>query len=166
MSIPTHAELVQRAIDMQPTLRERAAATREARRVLPETIEEFHNAGFFKIVQPKSHGGYAMSPKVFYDVVFHIARACPASGWVFSVLGVHNYELGHMSAQAREDVWGEDNKVSDFFFLRAKRLKLKQLKAAIRSLVSGVFPVAVITAAGLSVVASVLTRRLQALLLI
>ena len=62
---PSPAELLQRAIDMQPMLRERASANREARQVLPETIEAFHDAGFFKIIQPAAFGGYEMNPKHF-----------------------------------------------------------------------------------------------------
>ena len=107
---PSPSELLQRAIDMQPMLRERASANSEARQISPETMEAFHDAGFFKIIQPAAFGGYEMNPKHFYDVVFEVARACPASGWVLSVVGVHSYELGLMDPQAQQDVWGENNR--------------------------------------------------------
>ena len=39
-----------------PRLRERAAATEEARRVPDETIEDFRQAGFFRLFQPARYG--------------------------------------------------------------------------------------------------------------
>jgi 3-hydroxy-9,10-secoandrosta-1,3,5(10)-triene-9,17-dione monooxygenase len=102
-------ELLDRAIAMQATLRERAKHTRELRRVPDETMAELIAAGFFKMMQPKRYGGYEMNPKHFYDVVFEIARACPSTGWVLSVVGVHNWQLALLDDRAQQDVWGEDN---------------------------------------------------------
>ena len=104
-------EFIERAIAMQPTLRERAAHTRELRRVPDESIAELIEAGFFKMMQPKRYGGFEMNPKHFYDVVYEIARACPSTGWVLSVVGVHNWQLGLLDDRAQQDVWGENDNV-------------------------------------------------------
>jgi 3-hydroxy-9,10-secoandrosta-1,3,5(10)-triene-9,17-dione monooxygenase len=108
---PTPDTLLQRAIDMQDALRERAPETRELRGIPEQTINDFHRAGFFRMLQPARHGGLEMNPKHFYDVVFEIARACPSSGWVLSVVGVHNWQLGLLDERAQADVWGEDDTV-------------------------------------------------------
>jgi 3-hydroxy-9,10-secoandrosta-1,3,5(10)-triene-9,17-dione monooxygenase len=50
-----------------------------------------------------------MNPKHFYDVVFELARACPSSAWVLSVVGVHNWHLGLLDDRAQKDVWGDDD---------------------------------------------------------
>lgn len=102
-------ELLSRAIAMQATLRERASHTRELRRIPDQTIAELTAAGFFKMMQPKRYGGYEMNPKHFYDVVCEIARACPSTGWVLSVVGVHNWQLGLLDDRAQQDVWGKNN---------------------------------------------------------
>jgi 3-hydroxy-9,10-secoandrosta-1,3,5(10)-triene-9,17-dione monooxygenase len=110
-TIPTPEELLQRARDLYPVLLERAAQAREGRRVPAQTIADFKSAGFFRIIQPARYGGYEMNPKHFYDVVFEVARACPSSGWVLSVVGVHNWQLGLLDDRAQQDVWGEDDEV-------------------------------------------------------
>ena len=63
-TLPTEAELVQRAQDMIPWLREKADAVEQARMVPADTIQAFKDAGFFKILQPKRWGGYEMNPNV------------------------------------------------------------------------------------------------------
>jgi len=60
---PTRAELVARAAAIVPTLRERAAACDAGNRVPDETIADFQEAGFFKILQPRRWGGYEMDPQ-------------------------------------------------------------------------------------------------------
>jgi 3-hydroxy-9,10-secoandrosta-1,3,5(10)-triene-9,17-dione monooxygenase len=37
-----------------------------------------------------------------------IGAACPSTGWVYAVIGVHNWQLGLMPKQAQDDVWGDD----------------------------------------------------------
>jgi len=111
VSNPDAAELLSRARALQPVLQERSEQTRELRQVMPETIADFKAAGFFRMIQPARFGGYEMNPKHFYDVVFEIARACPSSGWVLSVVGVHSWQLGLLDARAQKDVWGEDGEV-------------------------------------------------------
>jgi 3-hydroxy-9,10-secoandrosta-1,3,5(10)-triene-9,17-dione monooxygenase len=110
-STPPVEEFLQRARAMQPLLLERSAEARELRRVPDETIAEFRAAGFFKMMQPARYGGYEMNPRHFYDVVFEIARACPSSGWVLSVVGVHSWQMGLLDDRAQREVWGEDDDV-------------------------------------------------------
>jgi len=108
---PDPDTLLQRARELQEGLRSRRQQTRELRKLPDETVAELIQAGFFKIMQPARYGGYEMNPKHFYDVVFEIARACPSTGWVLSVVGVHNWQLGLLDDQAQQDVWGQNNEV-------------------------------------------------------
>ena len=106
--IPGVDELLQRARDLQPALRQRASQAREGRRLPAQTIADFKTAGLFRMMQPARYGGFEMSPAHFYDVVFEIARACPSSGWVLSGVGVHNWQLALLDDQAQREVWGAD----------------------------------------------------------
>ena len=54
------------------------------------------------MMQPRRYGGYEMSPRHFYDVVFEISRACPSSGWVLSVVGVHNWQMALLDDRAQQ----------------------------------------------------------------
>src|SRR5262245_60689340 len=111
MSMPTAAELVARARALHPALKARAAAADQARRIPAETIRDYHEAGFFKILQPKRWGGYEMDPQVFFDVQMALAEADTSSGWVYGIAAVHNFQLGLFDLKAQEEVWGKDSTV-------------------------------------------------------
>lgn len=108
-AIPTSEELVARAAAMVPGLRARADEIEEARKVPDDVIAMFKEAGFFRILQPKSHGGWEMNPIVFMRVLNELGRGCCASAWNLMILGVHNWEFGIMNPRAADEVWGEDN---------------------------------------------------------
>ena len=78
--------LIQRAREMVPILAERAARAERERCVPAETIADFQQAGFFRILQPKRFGGYELDPQVFYDVQMTLAEGCMSSGWVLAWL--------------------------------------------------------------------------------
>ncbi|PLW83409.1 flavin-dependent monooxygenase [Kineobactrum sediminis] len=105
---PRAEALLAAARAMAPALRERAAECRAQSRVPDETIADFKEAGFFKILQPEQWGGYAMDPQVFYSVGLEIARHCMSSAWVLGVVAVHNWQLAVFDDRAAQDVWGED----------------------------------------------------------
>ena len=91
-----------------PAIRERAADA-EARCCVPEaTIKELTETGFFRLLQPRLHGGLGADPVVFLDCVRQLGRACGSTGWVAGVLGVNAWQLALFPPRAQEDVWGPD----------------------------------------------------------
>lgn len=107
-ALPTADELVQRARDLVPVLREREAAINGARQVSADTIQDFTDAGFFRILQPAKFGGYEMMPDVYCRVARTLAEGCMSSAWVYGVVAVHNWQLALFPPQAAEEVWGND----------------------------------------------------------
>jgi 3-hydroxy-9,10-secoandrosta-1,3,5(10)-triene-9,17-dione monooxygenase len=107
----TPAELRARAVALQPVLAERVAEADGLRRVPDATVADFHEAGFFRMLQPARWGGLEVDPPVFFDVQATIAAACPSSAWVLGVLAVHAWQLALFPAEAQEDVWGKDSRV-------------------------------------------------------
>jgi 3-hydroxy-9,10-secoandrosta-1,3,5(10)-triene-9,17-dione monooxygenase len=103
--------LVRRARELAPTLAERAARADELRRVPDETIADFREAGFFRMLQPARWGGHEVDPRVFFDVQMTVAAACPSSAWVLGVVTVHAWQLALFAEQAQKDVWGADSGV-------------------------------------------------------
>ena len=103
--------LLGRAREMVPILAERAARADSERRIPAETIEDFRKAGFFRILQPKRWGGYELHPRVFYGVQMTLAEGCASSGWVFGVMGVHNWQIALFDPRAAEDVWRHNDAV-------------------------------------------------------
>lgn len=108
VSTITTEDLVARAEAMLPALRERAEQCENDCKVPDETIREFQDAGFFKILQPKRYGGYEMDPETFYAVQMKVAEGCMSSAWVLGVVAVHNWQLALFDGQAQADVWSED----------------------------------------------------------
>jgi 3-hydroxy-9,10-secoandrosta-1,3,5(10)-triene-9,17-dione monooxygenase len=108
VSSVTTQDLVDRAAAMLPALRERAQSCENDCKVHDDTIREFQEAGFFKILQPKRYGGYEMDPETFYAVQMKVAEGCMSSAWVLGVVAVHNWQLALFDAQAQADVWSED----------------------------------------------------------
>lgn len=106
--IPSAEDLVARARAMVPALRERSRICVSQRDVPAESIAEFQDAGFFRILQPKRWGGYEMHPNVFFDVQRALAEGCMSTGWMYGVVGCHPYEIALFHEQAQVDVWGED----------------------------------------------------------
>lgn len=104
----TREELVAKAKALGPVLRERAARTEAERMLSKETIKDFQDAGFFKILQPKRWGGFEHDPQVFFEVQWTIAEACPSSAWVLGVVGVHAWQVAVFPLAAQEEVWGKD----------------------------------------------------------
>ena len=110
-TIPSAEDLYKRAYDIKPVLKSRAEETAKLRRLTDETMQDFKDLGFFKIVQPKRWGGYEMDPIVFYKVTSIIGEACMPSAWVYATVGVHNWQISVFDEQAQDEVWGEDDSV-------------------------------------------------------
>jgi 3-hydroxy-9,10-secoandrosta-1,3,5(10)-triene-9,17-dione monooxygenase len=107
----TPEEYLGRVRTLLPAMRERAARAEELRRLPDETWAEFQEAGLFRALQPKRYGGFELDPGIFYRAVAEVGAVCGSSGWIFGVIGVHNWHLAIMPPEAQEDVWGEDDSV-------------------------------------------------------
>lgn len=93
--------------DLLPGIAGRAVTTDETRIVPTETMRELTEVGFFRMLQPKKHGGLEVDPSHFYRAVRSIAGACGSTGWVASVMGVHPWQVALFPRAAQEDVWAE-----------------------------------------------------------
>jgi len=105
---PLEARLIERVRAMIPALRARAAQGDAAASLHPETIADFRRADLFKILQPESAGGFALSPHTLCKAVVEAGRGDMSAAWVLFVLALHQYEVGLMSRQAQDEIWGEN----------------------------------------------------------
>ncbi|GAA4952915.1 3-hydroxy-9,10-secoandrosta-1,3,5(10)-triene-9,17-dione monooxygenase oxygenase subunit [Actinoplanes utahensis] len=94
--------------ELLPVLRERAQETEDRRALAPETVKALAETGFFRLLQPARFGGHEAHPLAFLTGVRDIAAACGSTGWVASVIGVHNWQLALFPDRAQQDVWGGD----------------------------------------------------------
>jgi 3-hydroxy-9,10-secoandrosta-1,3,5(10)-triene-9,17-dione monooxygenase len=109
--VPSPSELVDRARSMIPALQARAEQADRERRIPAETIKELHEAGFFRVLQPRRWGGYEMEPQVLYDIQIALAEGCISTGWTYGVLAGHAYEIALFADKAQREIWGADDTV-------------------------------------------------------
>ena len=101
-------DLLDQARALVPVLAERAAATNANRDVPPETIADFHRTGILRIIQPRRFGGLQLRFSLFSCIVEILTEGCASSGWVYAVLGEHQWLLASYPEQAQIDIWGDD----------------------------------------------------------
>src|ERR1700726_2810862 len=103
-----YAAVIARAKALIPQLRERAARTEELRRLPPETERDLHDAGLFRIVQPKRVGGSELDYVGLVDCADAIGQADASVAWNFANLASHHWMLGMFDKRAQDLVWNKD----------------------------------------------------------
>ncbi|MDI4655315.1 acyl-CoA dehydrogenase family protein [Xanthobacter autotrophicus] len=103
----TPADAIVRAKAMIPTLRARQAETEAAGRLLEITNQEFLDAGFYRIVQPRRFGGYEFDLGTYVRLMMEIARGCPSSAWVLALVSGHPIMLADFPEEAQIEAYGD-----------------------------------------------------------
>ena len=100
--------LLDTARRLRPRLREEQAATEERGTYSPEIHQEFVDAGFFRIMQPKSLGGLELGVEAFYKVITEVGRGCPSTAWCLCLAAGHTLTLSsYWPEEAQRDIFGE-----------------------------------------------------------
>jgi 3-hydroxy-9,10-secoandrosta-1,3,5(10)-triene-9,17-dione monooxygenase len=103
--------LVQRARDLVPKLRERAARTEELRSLTPETISDLQQAGLLSVQKPLRYGGYQLGYDVLMDVLIELGRGCGSTAWTAMALNCANILVGFPEA-IQQELWSADTLVT------------------------------------------------------
>ncbi|KUM95458.1 monooxygenase [Streptomyces yokosukanensis] len=104
----TEHEVLAAVRALAPAVRERATEAERLCRIPEATIKDLAAAGLFRLLQPRTHGGLAADPAVFYEALRELGRACGSTGWVAGVLGVNSWIVSQLGPRAQDDVWGSD----------------------------------------------------------
>ncbi|MEU0073833.1 acyl-CoA dehydrogenase family protein [Streptomyces sp. NPDC006332] len=104
----TADDILRAAEEMVPLLRERAAATDESRRIGDDILRRMEDAGFLHILKPKKYEGLELTDHEHAMVTLTLARGCPSTAWVFSVLSAGNIALLGFPEEVQEEVWEAD----------------------------------------------------------
>ena len=103
-----YSTMLERAYALLPKLRERAATTEEMRRLPPETEQDLHTAGLFRILQPKRVGGSELDYVALVDFADVVALADASVAWNLANLASHHWMLGMFDPRAQDLIW-KDN---------------------------------------------------------
>ena len=119
------AEMVGRARALIPRLRDRAVRTEELRGLPPETECDLHDAGLFRIVQPKRVGGAELDYVALVDCAEMLGRADASVAWNLANLASHHWMLGMFDRRAQDIVWEKDPNtlIASSFIFPAGRAK-------------------------------------------
>jgi 3-hydroxy-9,10-secoandrosta-1,3,5(10)-triene-9,17-dione monooxygenase len=119
--------MIARAQALIPQLRERASRTETLRRLPPETERDLHDAGLFRIVQPKRVGGAELDYVALVDCADALGKADASVAWNFANLSSHHWMLGMFDRRAQDRVWDKDANVliaSSFIFPAGRARKV------------------------------------------
>jgi 3-hydroxy-9,10-secoandrosta-1,3,5(10)-triene-9,17-dione monooxygenase len=122
-----YAAMIARAAALVPQLRERAARTEELRRLPPETERDLHDAGLFRILQPKRVGGSEFDYVALVDCADALGKGDASVAWNFANLASHHWMLGMFDQRAQDLVWNKNADVliaSSFIFPAGRARKV------------------------------------------
>ncbi|EGY02489.1 acyl-CoA dehydrogenase [Nitrospirillum viridazoti Y2] len=102
----TPAEMIRRAEGMLTTLRERQADVEKAGNISSETCRTMIDAGFYRVIQPRAFGGYGFDLSTYVRLVTAIARGCPETAWVLSLVLGHVHQLASFPLEAQREAYG------------------------------------------------------------
>jgi len=99
----TRDELLRRARDLVPTLRDRAARAEQLRQVPPETVQDLIASGLIRIGNPERYGGHDLEFDTAFEIGWELARGCGSTAWCYCLWTVHNWWLGHFPEPAQAE---------------------------------------------------------------
>jgi alkylation response protein AidB-like acyl-CoA dehydrogenase len=101
---PTTAEGVLAQINgLVSQLRARARETERLRHMHPDNLRDITEAGVFQLSMPTDVGGYQADEDIIAEVLAQIARGCPSTGWMCTIMVISNL----MPALLADDVADE-----------------------------------------------------------
>src|SRR6202012_6097500 len=105
---PTRAELVARAVPLQPLLRAHASDGEINRRQADEVIAGLAAAGMFPLPQPAKFGGYPADVRTVLEVGEALGTADGSAAWLVGLGSAASWLAGLLSPRAQEEVFGSD----------------------------------------------------------
>ncbi|MHC4432775.1 MAG: acyl-CoA dehydrogenase family protein [Planctomycetota bacterium] len=103
-------ELIDRARDLVPVIRERAPGAELKRRISDVSNQAFKEAGLYRIYQPARFGGYQATPRLLLDVAAEIGRGCGSSAWLVTNMAAQAWVCGLLELETQEELWADDPK--------------------------------------------------------
>ena len=104
----TEAELLKRAADLVPVLKERADRAEELRRIPDETVSDLLATGLHRIGVPRKFGGLDASYGLALDIAAELGRGCPSTSWCYGLWAAHSWLVGYWPLQAQQEVFGDN----------------------------------------------------------
>lgn len=105
-SVGTYDELVERAEQLIPILRERADETEELRQLPAATKHGLASSGIARILQPARYGGCEGHLFGMVDILTRVGHGCGSTAWCLAQYIAHNFMVAQWPLEAQEAIWG------------------------------------------------------------
>jgi alkylation response protein AidB-like acyl-CoA dehydrogenase len=102
---PPKDELVRRASELVPLLREKALWMEENRRLHDDVIEAIAGAGILKMRVPLRYGGYESDMGTVADVLAELSRGDGSTGWTAAVWLISTWMMGLFPDEVQDEVF-------------------------------------------------------------
>jgi len=89
----------------------KAEASENLQDLDPEVMGALKESGLFKVLRPRLFGGYELDPWTYVELVREVSRFDLSTGWVYSVLEIHEWWMAYAHPGFQEEVWGGEEKV-------------------------------------------------------
>ncbi|MEW2530484.1 acyl-CoA dehydrogenase family protein [Streptomyces sp. NPDC047071] len=100
------AELLRRARELAPLIREHAVKTEQDRRLAEEVVVALRDAGLFRLTTPTRFGGYELPMPDLLSIIVEVGKACGSAGWNLSIdTASTRFALNALPETALEDVF-------------------------------------------------------------
>ncbi|MCW3818299.1 acyl-CoA dehydrogenase [Micromonospora sp. DR5-3] len=101
------AELLRRAVELGPLLRNNAQASEEQRRLSIETLEALGGSGLLRMRVPRRFGGYESDMRTVTEVLAELARGDGSTAWTAAVWLISSWMVGLFPDSVREEVFAD-----------------------------------------------------------
>ena len=105
----TAEDVLTRVNALVDQLRERAPETEKLRRMHPENLRDLTDAGVFRLAMPTDVGGYQADEYIVAEVLAQIARGCPSTGWMCTIMLLSNTLPALLDDEARDAIYATTN---------------------------------------------------------
>jgi len=102
---PTAQQLIARARELAPRLKQLALQTERDRMVSADVIAAIAETGIFRLLQPRRFGGLEGGFNDFVRINIELGRGCGSTAWCVSIAMIHNWVVGLYPIEAQEEIW-------------------------------------------------------------
>lgn len=112
-AVPTTAQLVEAALAITDILDAEAALSDTQRSVSTTSIDAMTDAGLWRILTPRTFGGWEAGLRAQVETLFVTAAADSAAGWVQMVINAHAWIVANFEPACQDEVFagGPDTRV-------------------------------------------------------
>jgi 3-hydroxy-9,10-secoandrosta-1,3,5(10)-triene-9,17-dione monooxygenase len=105
MQAPQKVDLIEKATELVPVLRENAAWSEENRRLPEDVVESMSEAGMFRLRAPARFGGYETDLNTLVRALTELGRGDGSASWVASIFSISGWISGLFPDDAQEEIF-------------------------------------------------------------